>query len=280
MTVSADDAVDADLSPSLLKRKDQPVYQNGNRKDDDGDHDDVVENLNQTEEDVQERDGAADDVGVVELDLLIGVHAVLDVLAQGFQPFSSVGRGRGGQRSSVDGEAEVHVVVVHQDAALGVAQDFPGREDGIERKGWVAKWPRFVDAKHGQVFRGHPHPAVHHFVVLNGDLARTVFFRHGSFKNRGFVHHVSKGQRFKDVADAGLGLAGDGGRQNNAPVLAHVFRARPFTGTGDDARSVAFRQFAVESLGTVEAYRSLIRNRWAGVLGFGIVKRHVGPKRV
>ena len=91
LTVRADDPVDADLTAALFEGEHQPVDQHGNGEEDDGNHDDVIENLNQPEEDVQEQNGPADDVGVVQLDLLVSVGTVLHLRAQVFEPLSGIG---------------------------------------------------------------------------------------------------------------------------------------------------------------------------------------------
>ena len=210
LTVGADDPVNADLATALLEGEHEPVNQHGNGEKDDGDHDDVIENLNQTEEDVEEQNGPADDVRVVQLDLFVGVGAVLHLRAQILKPLGCIGGRRGGQFTAVDGHAEVHVIVVHQRRSLRFFHHGPRGENGVERQGWVAKGPRFVDAHHGEVFHGHWHAAVHHLVVLNRDFTGAVVLRDRSLENRGLVHHVHEGDRLQRVADVGLGFAGDG----------------------------------------------------------------------
>ena len=202
--------MNADLAAPLFKGQHEPVNQHRNGKEHDGNHDDVIENLNQAEEDVQEKNGPADDVGVVQLDLFVGVGAVLHPRPQVFQPVRCVSGGGGGQCTAVDRDTEVHVVVVHQRRSLRFIHHRPRGENGVERQRWIAKGPRFVNAHHGEVFHGHRHAAVHHLVVLDRDFTRTVVLGHRSLKNRGLVHHVNEGDRFEGVADAGLGLAGDG----------------------------------------------------------------------
>ena len=140
--------------------------------------------MNQAEENVQEGDGAADDVRVVEFDLLVRVRAVLHGLSEGFQPFRSLSGGRRGQRSSVNGHAQVHVVVVHQYATLVFGEHLPGGKDGVEGKGWIAKRPGFVDAHHRQVFDRHGHSTVHHFIVFNRHLTGAVVVGDRALKDR------------------------------------------------------------------------------------------------
>ena len=91
LPVRTDDPVNADLTAALLEGEHQPVNQHGNGKEDDGNHDDVIENLNQAEEDVEEQNGPADDVGVVQLDFLVGVGTVLHLRAQVLEPFGGIG---------------------------------------------------------------------------------------------------------------------------------------------------------------------------------------------
>ena len=69
--------MDAHLSSALLEGKDKTVDENGNGENDDRNHDDVIKDLNQTEEDVEEGDANEDGTVDVE-DLLI----VLDAFGQ------------------------------------------------------------------------------------------------------------------------------------------------------------------------------------------------------
>ena len=90
MTVSANHAMDAHLSSALLEGKDKTVDENGNGENDDRDHDDVIKDLNQTEEDVEEGDGSSDDVSVVEFDVFIGVGPTFYSSSEVFKPFRSI----------------------------------------------------------------------------------------------------------------------------------------------------------------------------------------------
>ena len=210
MPVSADDAVNAHLPTPLFKREHEAVNEHGDGQEHDGNHDDVVENLDEAEEDVEEENRSADNIGVVEFNLLIGVRTVLHVGSQRLEPIGCVSSGRGGQLSAVNRDPEVHVVVIHQGGSLFFGQDLPRGEDGVEGQGWVAKGPRFVDAHHGQIFHRHPHAAVDHLVVFRRDFTRTVVFRYRSFEDGGFVNNVGKGEGIKHVPDVGLSFTGDG----------------------------------------------------------------------
>ena len=52
------DTMNTDLATSLFKGQNQPVNENGNGQKDDWNHDDVVKDLNQSKEDVEEKNGS------------------------------------------------------------------------------------------------------------------------------------------------------------------------------------------------------------------------------
>ena len=47
-----------DLTTSLLERKNQSIDKNSNGEENDRNHDDVIENLDESKEDVEEKNGA------------------------------------------------------------------------------------------------------------------------------------------------------------------------------------------------------------------------------
>ena len=50
--------MNADLSTTLFKRQHQPVDENSNGEEDDWNHDDVIENLDESKEDIEEKNGS------------------------------------------------------------------------------------------------------------------------------------------------------------------------------------------------------------------------------
>ena len=78
------------LSTPLFKRKNQPVNEDSNRKNDNWYHDDVIEDLNQSEENVQEGDCATDDVCVIQFNAFVGVTSVLNTGSEVFQPIGCI----------------------------------------------------------------------------------------------------------------------------------------------------------------------------------------------
>ena len=82
--------MNTDFTPPLFEGKHEPVNQNRDREEDDWNHDDIIENLNQTKEDVEEQNSSTDDVGVVEFNLFIRVRTVLHIRAKCFQPFGCI----------------------------------------------------------------------------------------------------------------------------------------------------------------------------------------------
>ena len=198
--------MNAHFPPPLLERKHQSVDQDRNGKNNDWNHDDVIENLNQTKEDVEEGDGSAHNVGVVQFYTFVGVVSVLNSGSKVFQPFCCIGGGTCRELPSVNRHAEVHVVVVHEGGSLGFFQHLPSGENWIRSEGRVSKIPRLVDTENSEVGSRHWHAAVDHFILFWRDFTVAVFVGHGRFEQGRFVDHISKGERVKHIANIGFGF--------------------------------------------------------------------------
>ena len=187
--------MDRNFTAPLLEGEHQSVHEHGEGEDDDGDHDDVIEGLNEPEEDVQETDGATDDVDVHQRDAGIGVVALTHTALHVVQPLGRVRRRGSGERGPVHGHREVDVIVVHQGLALCFLQHVKVKDEGVGRNRWVGQGRFLVDAGHGEVVDGHEHAAVHHAVLAGLDVtALTVAFRNAAFNREVAVHDHGEGQ--------------------------------------------------------------------------------------
>ena len=169
--VGADHPMDRNFTTPLLEGEHQAVNEHGEGEDDDGDHDDVIEGLNEPEEDVQETDRATDDVDVHQRDAGIGVVALAHAALHVVQPLGRIRRRRGGERGPVHGHREVDVIVVHQGLTLCLLQHVEVEDESVGRNRWVGQRRFFVDAGHGEVVDGHQHAAVDHAVLARLDVA-------------------------------------------------------------------------------------------------------------